>query len=248
MGDVNSDGIIDCFDLVSLRQLSGSPEYNTAGDVNSNGKIDKEDLQLLSDYILGKYVQFTEPALQPENIRYYASDAVYQNALTETTNSGFEGESYVNFDNETGSFIEWTVEAPADGNYNIDFRYANGTDINRPVKLIVNGDREYGQYVDFEGTGAWTSWNNQNTVVTLRKGMNTIKAYATTLNGGPNIDYIEISSTDKTAPHEKAVSGKHMENLNRGVVSAHAKNGNLISWRILATDNEETIFHLWKNG
>ena len=139
MGDINSDGRIDSFDLVLLRQLSNSPEtaYTSAGDVNGNGKIDKEDLQILSDYILGKDVEFAEPyvppIVQPETSRYYASDAVYQNAFTETTNTGFEGESYVNFDNEIGSFVEWTIEAPADGNYNIDFRYANGTDIYRAV-------------------------------------------------------------------------------------------------------------------
>ncbi|MDE5765354.1 MAG: carbohydrate-binding protein [Ruminococcus sp.] len=257
-GDVNSDGRIDSYDLVALRKISGNPETadvsaRTAGDVNGNGNIDKEDLQILSDYLLGKNVEFAPPYVPPtdppaETKKYYASDAEYQNAWTETSNAGFEGESYVNFNNEIGSFIEWKIEVPADGNYNIDFRYANGTDVNRPIKLIVNGDREYGQYIDFNGTGAWTSWDDQNAVIAFRKGTNTIKAYATTLNGGPNIDYIEVSSTDETAPHEKAVRGKHMENLNRGVVSAHAKNGNLINWRILATDNEETIFHLWKNG
>ena len=120
--------------------------------------------------------------------------------------------------------------------------------MNRPIKLIVNGDKEYGQYVDFNGTGAWTSWSNQTAVVSLKAGKNTLKAYATTQNGGPNVDYVAISASDTDAPHEKATQGKRMEKLNRSVISAHAKNGNLISWRLLATDNEQTIFKLWKNG
>lgn len=268
MGDVTGDGVIDTYDLILLRQISESTDtavtpQKIAGDVDGSGSIGAADLKLLSDHLLGKNVKFaapiipteppeppTEPPTEPPvtAAKYYASNAVIYKGVTETVNAGFEGESYANFDNETGSFVEWTVEVPADGNYTVDFRYANGTDVNRPVKLITNGDKEYGQYVDFNGTGAWTSWDDQTAVVSLKAGTNTLKAYATTQNGGPNIDYIEISSTDTAAPHEKAVQGKRMEKLNRGVVSAHAKNGNLISWRLLATDNEQTIFKLWKNG
>lgn len=255
MGDVNGDGVVDTFDLVTLRQLAASADTSVAdakiaGDVNGSGLIDGEDLVLLSDYLLGKKVTFTQyiPPVVPTVERYYAADAELYDSFTETSNAGFEGESYVNFDNKIGSFVEWTVEVPADGNYELDFRYANGTDVNRPVKLIVNGDREYGQYVDFNGTGAWTEWKDQTTVIPMKKGKNTIKAYATTQNGGPNIDFIELIPTNSEAPHERAVQGKRVEKLNRGVVSAHAKNGNLVSWRLLATDNEQTTFKLWKNG
>lgn len=255
MGDVNGDGVVDSFDLVALRQTAVSADTavtdaKIAGDVNGSGSIDGDDLVLLSDYLLGKKVTFTQyiPPVVPTVERYYAADAELYDSFTETSNAGFEGESYVNFDNKIGSFVEWTVEVPADGNYELDFRYANGTDVNRPVKLIVNGDREYGQYVDFNGTGAWTEWKDQTTVIPMKKGKNTIKAYATTQNGGPNIDFIELIPTNSEAPHERAVQGKRVEKLNRGVVSAHAKNGNLVSWRLLATDNEQTTFKLWKNG
>lgn len=255
MGDVNGDGVVDSFDLVALRQTAVSADTavtdaKIAGDVNGSGSIDGDDLVLLSDYLLGKKVTFTQyiPPVVPTVERYYAADAELYDSFTETSNAGFEGESYVNFDNKIGSFVEWTVEVPADGNYELDFRYANGTDVNRPVKLIVNGDREYGQYVDFNGTGAWTEWKDQTTVIPMKKGKNTIKAYAITQNGGPNIDFIELIPTNTEAPHERAVQGKRVEKLNRGVVSAHAKNGNLVSWRLLATDNEQTTFKLWKNG
>lgn len=261
MGDITGDGIIDTYDLVLLRQISSktdtaSTQQKIAGDLDGNGSIDAVDLKLLSDHLLGMDVKFaapiipTEPPTDPPVTasKYYASDAVIYKGVTETVNEGFESEAYANFNNEIGSFVEWTVNAPSDGNYTVDFRYANGTDVNRPIKLIVNGDKEYGQYVDFNGTGAWTSWSNQTAVVSLKAGKNTLKAYATTQNGGPNVDYVAISASDTDAPHEKANQGKRMEKLNRSVISAHAKNGNLISWRLLATDNEQTIFKLWKNG
>lgn len=263
MGDLNGDGRVNTYDLILLRKLSDSKSTTNdgqyekiAGDVTGDGIIDKGDLELLSDFLLGKDVKFapplqpTEPPTEPPVTvkKYYASDAEYYKSMKEDTNKGFEGESYINFNNEIGSFVEWTVEVPADGNYEVDFRYANGTEVVRPVKLIVNGDKEYGQYVDFTNTGAWTEWSDQTAVVSLKKGRNTIKAYATTQNGGPNIDYISIAASDKTAPHTLAAKGAKMERLDRGVVSAHAKNGNLVSWRLLATDNEQTVFKLWKNG
>lgn len=261
MGDITGDGIIDTYDLVLLRQISSKTDtaltqQKIAGDLDGNGSIDAADLKLLSDHLLGMDVKFaapiipTEPPTDPPVTasKYYASDAVIYKGVTETVNEGFESEAYANFNNEIGSFVEWTVNAPSDGNYTVDFRYANGTDVNRPIKLIVNGDKEYGQYVDFNGTGAWTSWSSQTAVVSLKAGKNTLKAYATTQNGGPNVDYVAISASDTDAPHEKATQGKRMEKLNRSVISAHAKNGNLISWRLLATDNEQTIFKLWKNG
>lgn len=268
MGDVNGDGRVDSFDAALIRQIAAGTGAFTdaqkiAADVDGSGSIGAMDLKLVSDFVLGQDVKFaappveqttvptTEPTTAPpvvEAKRYYAADAEQYDGWNETSNAGFDGDAYFNYNNEIGGYLEWTVDAPADGNYTVDFRYANGTDVNRPVKLIINGDREYGQYVDFNGTGAWTAWDDQTATVTLRQGTNTIKAYATTQNGGPNVDYIEIIQTADTAPHKKATQGKHMENLNRGVSSAHAKNGNLVSWRLLATDNSETIFKLWKNG
>ena len=187
-----------------------------------------------------------EPITPVEGDRYYAIDAKTYKGWSETSNAGFAGTAYYNYDNTEGSYVEWTVEVPADGNYTADFRYANGTDVNRQVKLIVNGDREYGQYVDFNGTGAWTTWDDATATIALKKGTNTIKAVATTSGGGPNMDYLELSTTGDAAPHVKATKGEHMETLSRGVTSAHAKNGNLVSWRHLATDNEQTTFKLWR--
>ncbi|MBR1592631.1 MAG: carbohydrate-binding protein [Ruminococcus sp.] len=188
-----------------------------------------------------------EKPIEPvKTMRFYAADAEYHKGWEETSNTGFEGKAYVNYDNSIGGYVEWTFEAPQDGNYEVDFRYANGTDVNRPIKLITNGDRTHGQYVDFKGTDAWTTWGDTKAVVSLKKGTNTLKAYATTNAGGPNMDYIEITQTGQSAPNAKATHGRQVEKLNRGVVMAHAKNGNLVSWRLLATDDENTTFDLWR--
>ena len=103
--------------------------------------------------------------------------------------------------------------------------------------------------MDFNGTGAWTEWATNTIVLPLKAGKNTIKAYATTANGGPNMDYIELIETDApTATPVKPKNGRQVEKLDRGVSAAYTGKGVLVSWRILATDDPSTTFDLWKNG
>ena len=63
IGDVNSDGIIDSFDMASARkEISGTFANSIsqlAADVDQNGTADDEDLVQLQDYILGRIDSFT---------------------------------------------------------------------------------------------------------------------------------------------------------------------------------------------
>ena len=63
IGDVNSDGIIDSFDMASARKgISGTFANSVsqlAADVDQNGTADDEDLVQLQDYILGRIDSFT---------------------------------------------------------------------------------------------------------------------------------------------------------------------------------------------
>ncbi len=256
MGDVNSDGIVDSFDLAVLRgYVSGSPAVSLevfqaiSADVSGDGTVDQADMKLMQDFILGQDIQFSaQPVPTPTNVRYYAIEATYYNGVEESTNEGFDGNGYVNYNNEIGSYIEWTVEVPEDGNYQVDFRYANGTDADRITQITVNGAKE-AYNMSFNGTGAWTTWATNSVVLELKAGTNTIKAYATTANGGPNMDYIELTATDAPAVEMiKPKEGRQVESLNRGVSAANTGNGVLVSWRILATDDPNTTFDLWKNG
>jgi hypothetical protein len=72
----------------------------------------------------------------------------------------------------------------------LSIRYANGTTVNRPMDISVNGGTAV--TVNFAGTGSWDTWQTATVSVPLNAGTNTIRATATTANGGPNVDYIEI--------------------------------------------------------
>lgn len=237
-GDVNADGKFSVADVVMLQKwIMGSGELTDwkAGDLCEDGVIDIFDL-----CIMKKMLVSTD--------RYYAIDAEYYQGIYENTNEGFAGEAYVNYDNVAGGYINWTVNVPADGNYRVSFRYANGTESARTTKITANGSKMF-CYMDFNGTGAWTSWETDSIVLSLKAGVNTIKATAVSSDGGPNMDYIELIKTDDPATELiESKDGKQMENLSRGVSAANTGNGVLVSWRILATDSENTTFKLYKNG
>jgi len=63
-------------------------------------------------------------------------------------------------------------------------------DIRVNGSLVVTGKA-------FNGTGNWDTWATTSVTVTLNGGTNTIRATATTSNGGPNVDYINV--TDRPA-------------------------------------------------
>ena len=189
----------------------------------------------------------TTTTTTPAQTLYYAVDAKTYDGWEESSNAGFKGKSYFNYNNSIGGFVDWTVTVPEDGNYAVTFRYANGTNSERTCKIMVNGEHNECIYRNFSNTGSWTDWKEETVVLALKAGENTIKARATTTDGGPNMDYIEVTRTD-SAPTAmvKATDGIGVENLNRGVSAAFAGSGVLVSWRHLATDNDNTTFNLWR--
>jgi len=123
---------------------------------------------------------------------YQSETASLSNAVTETKNAGFTGDSYVNFDNETGSYLELTIGMATAGEQQIAVRFANGTSEIRPMEVKVNGETAAAS-VDFGPTGAWTIWDTITIQATFKKGINTLRLTSLSPEGGPNIDYFDIS-------------------------------------------------------
>jgi hypothetical protein len=111
--------------------------------------------------------------------------------VLETTNAGFTGTGYVNTGNAVGAYSEVTVNVATAGSYSIDIRYANGTAVDRPADLSINGTVVQAA-VSFPGTGAWTTWADVVVTKTLNAGNNTIRLTATTANGDANLDKVTV--------------------------------------------------------
>lgn len=123
---------------------------------------------------------------------YEAENADLYKAVTETKNAGFSGNSYINFDNETGSFLALKVGMQMAGEQTVTIRFANGGSAARPMKIELNNSVII-ESLSFETTGSWTTWDTISVPVLFNAGVNHLKCTSIGGDGGPNIDLFDIS-------------------------------------------------------
>jgi alpha-L-fucosidase len=128
----------------------------------------------------------------PPPNRYEAESAAYSAGSTvDSDHTGFSGTGFVNTGNAVSAYVEWTVNAASAGNATAVLHYSNGTTVNRPMDVSVNGTVVSAGRA-FNGTANWDTWADSTLTVPLNAGTNTIRVTATTANGAPNLDYLEV--------------------------------------------------------
>ena len=130
---------------------------------------------------------------------YEAESATLSQATVASDHTGFTGTGFVDYTNVAGGYVEFTVTAAQAQNASLVFRYANGTTVNRPMTVTVNGATA-ASGVAFNGTGAWTTWKTQTVTAALVAGSNVVRATATTANGGPNLDSLSVDGQVQPPP------------------------------------------------
>jgi len=158
--------------------------------------IEFADVHWVASSINGVPIGDPEP---PAGTRYEAENAFISQGVVESNHAGFSGTGFVNGDNVVGAYVEFTVASPAAGNGTLTVRYANGTTTNRPMTLSVNGGPPVN--LDFTGTGAWTTWATRSvTAALIAGGNNKVRLTATTANGGPNLDCLDVVEPSGPGP------------------------------------------------
>lgn len=203
VGDLNNDGAVNVVDCVLMRRYVmgiDNIENRHNADTNADGVVNAGDIVAISEYILN--INDTFEAVEKSSSFYYADEASFCMGVKETVNAGFKKDSYINLDNKIGSFIYWLPYAPEDGNYLFTFSIANGSNVNRPMKIEVNeneinAESDYYWVQDFPSTGAWTTWETISIVLPLKKGINRVRMISYTDQGGPNIDTLRIEKTEE---------------------------------------------------
>jgi hypothetical protein len=142
------------------------------------------------------YVDVDVTVSTPSTV-YQAEDATISQGTVATNHLGFTGTGFVDYTNVTGSYVEWTVSVASAGTYPVVLRYANGTTVDRPMDIAVNGTVAAAG-VSFPPTTNWDTWADKTVSVALSAGTNTIRATATTANGGPNVDKLTVSGATGT--------------------------------------------------
>ncbi|GAA4622693.1 hypothetical protein GCM10023196_015920 [Actinoallomurus vinaceus] len=136
------------------------------------------------------------PTPKPDTT-YEAEDATLSGPVVATDHAGYTGSGFADYRHDSGDYVQWDVDVPADGTYTLLFRYANGGFGDRPLAVAVDGGAASTQ--QFATTGDWDTWSAQPVVVTLSAGRHTVRATATGANG-PNIDNLGVSAGKVTVP------------------------------------------------
>jgi hypothetical protein len=155
----------------------------------------------------------------PSGLLYYqAEDATISGATVGSNQAGYNGTGFVDYQNNSNDYIEWTVNVPSAGNYDLNFRYALPSG-DRPLELKVNGSTQIAS-LGFPGTGDWTQWEMVTSNQNLNAGTNTIRLTAIGSSGG-NIDELVVGSIAPQGPfyhqaEDATVSGATVESNQTG--------------------------------
>jgi hypothetical protein len=149
----------------------------------------------------------------------------------------------VNYDNVVGSYVEWAVNTA--GSMTVQIRYANGTTTNRPMNIN-------GVVVDFPSTGNWDTWASKTLTLPANA---TIRATATTAVGGPNVDFIEVTTAPPRLEAEDAmisqgvVEANHLNFSGAGFVNCDNVVGSFVQWGVNpAAGGTATLTIRYANG
>jgi lysophospholipase L1-like esterase len=124
-------------------------------------------------------------------VTYPAEAAVLSGAGTvrEKTNTGWQGQGYVNFPATGGALTFNHVIGRDGGPGTLRIRYANGGPTARTGKLVVNGSATP---ITFKPTASWTSWVTEDVPITLNSGTDNTIALQSTGCDLANIDDLTV--------------------------------------------------------
>lgn len=129
--------------------------------------------------------------------KFQAEEGAIENGINESSNAGFAGAGYVNFNAGTSS-VQVPVYADVEGEYKLTLTYANGSKSTR--SLSIKGEAGESQEVAFEATESWTTYVTKEVSITLPQGASTITFATVGGNDGPNLDQLELAAVNVVVP------------------------------------------------
>ncbi len=149
---------------------------------------------------LNSNISVSASFLPTDKFVYQAENGILKEAVTETKNTGFTGESYVNF-NAAAASVEIPVCADEAGTKAILITFSNGSGTARALSISVNNTPQIAS-VTFDATADWTTWESKQVVLSLPQGASTIILATINSQDGPNIDKISFDQATVTQAHQ----------------------------------------------
>ena len=120
---------------------------------------------------------------------------------------GFSGTGYADFGFRGRDFVEWTVDIPEAGFYDLVFTYANGAPPTGDRSQLLRVDGAPVDVIDFATTGTWSDWDSEAVGRPLRLDAGTHTVQLDSNGGpGPNVDFLDVvvADTDTAAARYEA--------------------------------------------
>ena len=193
----NLTGLVNGWNQIGLN-MSDAATTNGAPNLNAINwfRIYHSKNGSVTTRVDGIYISNGSASAPIVPISYQAEDATFSGAKIASNQTGYNGTGFVDYKNSSADYIEWTVNVPSAGTYDLSFRYALPSG-NRPLELKINGTTEIAS-MDFMGTGGWTQWDTVSTSQTLNSGNNTVRITVVGSSGG-NLDELTVGPVGSAA-------------------------------------------------
>lgn len=131
---------------------------------------------------------YVEPEPPTPDKQFQAETGTITGGVSESSNGGYHGDGYVNFDK--GGDVVVNVNVDTAGQYKFDIDFANGSSEARSLAISAGLDTAT---TSFKTTGGWTVWETAEVLVNLATGENAVKFATVGGNDGPNIDQFNVT-------------------------------------------------------
>ena len=131
---------------------------------------------------------YVEPEPPTPDKQFQAETGTITGGVSESSNGGYHGDGYVNFDK--GGDVVMKVKVDTAGQYRFDIDFANGSGEARSLAISAGLDMAT---TSFKTTGGWTVWETAEVLVNLAAGENAVKFATVGGNDGPNIDQFDVT-------------------------------------------------------
>ena len=213
----------------SFEVTSGKVTLGLEVNGSSDQWITIDDIELIQE----KSTEITLPEIKDldvvskDSVIYEAEEGYIGKGVVESLHEGFSGESYVNLDNEVGSFLQIAVWNSTSGKRDFKIVYANGGKTSRPVQILVNDSIQIDS-LDLSVTSDWTDWTEKTFSLGLPEGKSILTFKSLTADGAPNLDRIEYVIEDVTAIRKRNISAglKMRKNARAFYINGRAVNEN----------------------
>ncbi len=147
---------------------------------------------------------YVEPEPPTPDKQYQVENGVITGGVSESSNGGYHGDGYVNFDK--GGDVVVNVKVDTAGQYRFDLDFANGSSEARSLVISAGLDTVT---TSFKTTGGWTVWETAEVLVSLAAGENAVKFATVGGADGPNLDQFDVTlvkAAEKDTTEEKPIS------------------------------------------